>query len=154
MDKIKKIIFFIVVMAIFSIPGFLFSQNTEFYDEINKPIFAPKGIVFSVVWTGLYAIQSYYITHVYYNHRFSEKGKKLLWLLIINGILNILYTPIFFVFESIFGGLITTLFVFVSLILIILKSKEIQVKEWYLEIPYLLWSIFALILSISLYLMN
>jgi cytochrome c biogenesis protein ResB len=35
MDKIKKIIFFIVVMAIFSIPGFLFSQNTEFYDEIN-----------------------------------------------------------------------------------------------------------------------
>ena len=77
-----------------------------------------------------------------------------MWLLIINGILNILYTPIFFVFESIFGGLITTLFVFVSLILIILKSKEIQVKEWYLEIPYLLWSIFALILSISLYLMN
>ena len=33
-------------------------------------------------------------------------------------------------------------------------AKDLKVKEWYLEIPYLLWSVFALVLSISIYLMN
>ncbi len=154
MDKIKKILFFIGVLAIFMVSGYIFGRNTDFYEEINKPVFAPKGIVFSIVWVGLYIIQSYYITHVFFNYKNTVEGKKLLILLIINGILNILYMPVFFMLKSIFGGFIVNLLVLISLVLIIYKSKIVNVKEWYLEIPYLLWIIFALVLSISIYLMN
>ena len=154
MDKFKKILFFIFVLALFMIPGYIFGRNTDFYQELTKPSFAPKGIVFAIVWPILYIIQSYYITHIYYNYHLEREGQKLLLLLIINGVLNIIYTPVFFVFKSIFGGFVVTLFTLVSLILIILKSKEMNIKKWYFEIPYMLWLIFALVLSISLYLMN
>ena len=53
MIKFKKMIFFVSVLAIFMISGYLFSKNTDFYNEINKPVFAPKGIVFSIVWVFL-----------------------------------------------------------------------------------------------------
>jgi len=154
MEKFKKIIFFVMVLLIFLVPGFIFGMQTDFYKEINKPSFAPPGIVFSVVWTGLYIIQSYYITKIYFEYRQTNEGMKILWLLIINGVANILYMPIFFIFKSLFGGFIITLIIMVTLVLIIYKSKISNVKEWYLEVPYLLWSIFALVLSISIYLMN
>ena len=154
MKKFKKVLFFIIVLAIFMIPGFIFGRNTDFYKEINKPVFAPKGIVFSIVWVFLYTIQSYYITHIFYNYKYNNEGNKLFILLIINGVINILYMPIFFWLESLFGGFVISLLLFISTILIVIKSKQIMVKEWYLEIPYLLWTAFALILSISIYLMN
>ncbi len=154
MEKFKKVLFFLGVLAIFLISGFLFARNTDFYNEINKPVFAPPGIVFSIVWPGLYTIQSYYITHIFFKYRDNNEGKKLLILLVMNGILNILYSPVFFIFKSLFGGFVINLLLVVSLILIILKSKQLLVKEWYLEIPYLLWTTFALVLSISIYLLN
>lgn len=154
MEKFKKVLFFLGVLAIFLIPGFIFARNTDFYKEISKPVFAPPGIVFSIVWPALYSIQAYYITHVFFKYKDTNEGKRLLILLVMNGILNILYSPVFFILKSLFGAFVICLLLLVSLILIILKSKQILIKEWYLEIPYLLWSTFALILSISLYLMN
>lgn len=154
MIKFKKMIFFVSVLAIFMISGYLFSKNTDFYNEINKPVFAPKGIVFSIVWVVLYVIQSYYITHIYFKYKEEAEGKKLFILLIINGIINILYMPVFFMFESLFGGFVISLLLFITTILIVYKSKIMLIKEWYLELPYLLWTTFALVLSISIYLMN
>lgn len=156
MDKVKKIIFFIVVLAVFVVPGFLFGSNTEFYEQLNKPVFAPPGMVFAIVWPILYVIQSYFITKMYFTYKVNnlQEYKKLLILLVINGIINIMYMPIFFTFKSLFGGFVVTLLVTVSVILIIMKAKELQEKTWYLELPYLLWSIFALVLSISIYLLN
>ena len=154
MDKFKKILFFVVVLFIFLIPGFIFGKNTAFYQEINKPVFAPPGIVFSIVWTGLYVIQSYYITKVFFDYKADHDYKKLLLLLIVNSIANIIYMPIFFSLKSLFGGFIITLIIMITNVLIIYKSKLMNIKEWYLQIPYLLWSIFALILSISIYLLN
>ena len=75
-------------------------------------------------------------------------------LLVINAIINIMYMPIFFAFNSMFGGFVITLLVVVSIIIIIINAKDLKVKDWYLEIPYLLWSVFALVLSTSIYLMN
>ncbi len=154
MEKVKKIIFFVVTLLIFLIPGFIFGMQTDFYQEINKPIFAPPGIVFSIVWTGLYTIQAYYITKIYFDYKQEKEGMKIFWLLVVNGIVNILYMPVFFVLKSLFGGFIISLILVVTLVLITYKSKLSSIKEWYLEIPYLLWSMFALILSISIYLMN
>lgn len=154
MKKIKKILFFIIVLGILLGTGFVFGKNTDFYNEINKPTFAPKGIVFSIVWSGLYVIQAYYITHICFNYKDSVEGKKLIILLIINTILNILYMPVFFIFKSLFGGFVINLVLLISEALIIYKSKQLDIKNFYLQIPYLLWLCFALILSISIYLMN
>jgi len=154
MEKLKKILFFVGVLVLFLVPGFIFGMQTEYYKEINKPSFAPPGIVFSIVWTGLYTIQAYYITKVFFDYKDNKNWKSLLMLLIINGITNILYMPVFFLLKSLFGGFIICLILVVTLVLIVYKSKIMNIKEWYLQIPYLIWSIFALILSISIYLMN
>lgn len=153
MDKIKKIIFFLIVLAVFVIPGFLFGKSTDFYNEIHKPFFAPPAILFSIIWPVLYIIQSYLITKIYFNNN-DKEYQKLLILLVINGILNIMYMPVFFAFKSIFGGFAISLLVAMSLIIVILKMRELKFKNWYWEIPYFLWSVFALILSIAIYFLN
>ena len=107
--KVKKILFFICVLFIFLILGFIFGMSTDFYKEINKPFFSPPGIVFSIVWTGLYTIQAYYITKIYFDYKDSHEYKTLLSLLLINGIINIAYMPVFFALKSLFGGFIITL---------------------------------------------
>ena len=154
MDKVKKIIFFIAVLAVFLIPGFLFGRNTEFYDQINKPVFAPNRVLFTIIWPIIYIIQSFFITRIYFSYIENIEFKKLLTLLVINAIINIMYMPIFFAFNSMFGGFVITLLVVASIIIIIIHAKDLKVKDWYLEIPYLLWSVFALVLSTSIYLMN
>ena len=154
MKKLKKIILFVCVLLIFLVPGFIFGKNTNYYKELNKPIFSPPGIVFSIVWTGLYTIQAYFITKMLFDYKDNHDFKKLIFLLIINSIANIIYMPIFFKLKSLFGGFIITLIIMVTQVLIVYKSKLMNIKEWYLQIPYLLWSIFALVLSISIYLLN
>ena len=155
----KKIIFFIIVLFLFIFPSFLFRKDVSFYKEISLPSFAPKPIIFGIVWTILYVIQSLYITYVYFNifkvNSFSTNDKKNLEiLLIINFIFNILYMPIFFKFHLLFGSLLICTFVLLSLLLIIIKSKEMKIKYWYLEIPYLIWAIFATILAGSIFFIN
>lgn len=154
--KIKKVILFIAIFAVFVISGFIFLKDTSFYQEITKPSFAPTKTVFMIVWPILYLIQSFFIMKVvfYYFDRKDMKTKKVMILLIINGILNILYSFVFFVLKSSFGGFVITLLVLVTLIMAINKAKEIRLKEWKLELPYLLWNIFALVLSICIYILN
>ena len=134
----KKIIFFIIVLFLFIFPSFLFRKDVSFYKEISLPSFAPKPIIFGIVWTILYVIQSLYITYVYFNifkvNSFSTNDKKNL--------------------EILFGSLLICTFDLLSLLLIIIKSKEMKIKYWYLEIPYLIWAIFATILAGSIFFIN
>ena len=147
MKKFKKVIFFIIVLAIFMIPGFIFGRNTDFYKEINKPVFAPKGIVFSIVWVFLYTIQSYYITHIFYNYKYNNEGNKLFILLIINGVINILYMPIFFWLESLFGGFVISLLLFIEK-LICLMFFNLTLND--ISLMKFIWIILAMYLILLL----
>ncbi len=154
-NNILKIILFILIPII---PGFLISvpiDIPEKYYALVRPPLAPPSIVFPIVWSILYilmGIGSYLAVKSSKEQREEISG--VLTPYITQLILNLLWTPVFFgLSQFLLGSLICILLVF-AIIWMIISFHKVSPVAAYLQIPYLLWSIFASYLSISIYLLN
>ncbi len=142
MKKLIKNILIPVIMS--GLVGLIISPFMD-YQNLNKPPLSPPGITFPIVWTILYIIMglSFYIQ--------KEQNKTIYYTqLIVNG----LWSIFFFVFKWF-------LFSFIWIILLTILVA-IMIKAFYkenklsglLNIPYLIWLIFASYLSLSIFLLN
>jgi len=138
----KNVVRFLIYLLPWFISSIIFRVDTSFYDSINKPFFAPPGIVFPIVWTILYIL----IAIGLYNNK--NKSMEYYKSLIINYFSNQIYTFLFFVIKSPFIAFIDTLVVLISSLFLYNETKS----KWF--IPYIIWNIFATILSLSVYLLN
>ena len=138
----KNVVRFLIYLLPWFISSIIFRVDTSFYDSINKPFFAPPGIVFPIVWTILYIL----IAIGLYNNK--NKSMEYYKSLIINYFSNQIYTFLFFVIKSPFIAFIDTLVVLISSLFLYNETKS----KWF--IPYVIWNVFATILSLSVYLLN
>ncbi len=146
MKKIFKFLLFLLPWFLSS----LFMRNVNFYKSLNLPFFAPPPILFAIVWPILYlliAISIYKISKI----GFSEKYK---YFLIANYIFNQSFTFLFFNLKSIILGTLSSILSLITAIFLFLETKKSNKKTSYLLIPYLIWLIFASILSISILFLN
>ncbi len=135
-----------ILSGIISLNGF------REFNILDKPFLSPPGFLFPIVWTILYflmGISSYLIYNE--NHYYSSCCLKIY---VINLFLNFLWTPIFF-------GLGLRLFAFIWIIILdlvivymIICFYKVNKKAAYLQIPYLVWCLFATYLNLSIYLIN
>lgn len=148
----KKILLFLACL----LPWFLsaiFVTDTSFYQSINLPSFAPKPIVFSIVWPILYfliALNSYTIIKEYgikYNKDYIHN-------LFVHYIFNQLYPFLFFKFHSLFGSFVDVTAVLISSLFLYYEAKSLNSKSSKLLLPYLFWNVFALILSVTIFFIN
>ena len=152
MKKNLKIILFILFpLIVGSIIGFL-ANSSNGYQDFIKPSFAPPAILFPIVWSILYllmGISSYLIC----KSNDLDKCKAIL-IYFFQLILNFLWTPIFFGFNLYLLG---TIWIFILLLVVIYMVGcfyKIDKVSAYLQIPYILWLIFAFILSIAICSLN
>ena len=138
----KNVVRFLMYLLPWFISSIIFRVDTSFYDSINKPFFAPPGIVFPIVWTILYILIAIGL--------YKNKNKNIEYYksLIINYFSNQIYTFLFFVIKSPFIAFIDTLVVLISSLFLYNETKS----KWF--IPYIIWNVFATILSLSVYLLN
>lgn len=145
----KKIEIFIPLI-LGGLIGFFLKDNFSFYQTLNKPFFAPPKWLFPVVWSILYLLMgiSYYLVRKEDN---NPKDKYLFYLQLF---VNLLWPILFFKFEQL---LLSSFWIFildVLIILMILSFKKINQKASQLQIPYLIWSLFATFLNISIFFLN
>lgn len=138
----KNVVRFLIYLLPWFISSIIFRVDTSFYDSINKPFFAPPGIIFPIVWTILYIL----IAIGLYNNK--NKSIEYYKSLTINYFSNQIYTFLFFVIKSPFIAFIDTLVVLISSLFLYNETKS----KWF--IPYVIWNVFATILSLSVYLLN
>ena len=145
----KKINIFIPLI-LGSIVGLLLMNSFDFYQTLERPFFAPPNWIFPVVWTVLYLLMgiSYYIV--------SNKEKNQLVKQIYNLQLffNLLWPIIFFIFEQLLLSSIWIVCLDVLIIVMIYLFNKIAKTASYLQIPYLLWTLFATVLNISIFILN
>lgn len=150
--NLKKLIINITLpLLLGTIVGFL-SGSSNGYQEFIKPSFAPPGIVFPIVWTILYilmGISAYIITNSNSNNK-----KNAIKTYYISLVINLLWSFLFFKFKLILLSAIWILLLIYFVILMIIKYFAIKKVAGLLQLPYLLWLIFAFILNISIYLIN
>lgn len=151
--NIKKLLLFIIgTIIIGSISSFLTMNNMNIYNQLIKPPLNPPGIVFPIVWTILFilmGISLYLISET--NYKNKSKAYKIY---IVQLIVNSLWTLLFFGLNLRLLSFFWIILLIVLVIKMILEFYKINKTSAYLQIPYLLWLIFASCLNLAIYLLN
>ena len=128
-----------------------FTFKEPWYSLLNKPIFNPPDWIFGPVWTTLYILMTFSIWLYWHS---QNKVMSTVYIYFIHLIFNTTWSVVFFVFHNIILALLVLLILIVLIINLILRFKRVKILSAYLMIPYLLWCSFALILNISLIILN
>lgn len=131
------------------ISSILFKSSTIYYESLSLPFFAIPSYLFGIVWTILYILIAISIFMVYENS--NKKYKKYL---LINFISNQLFTFFFFTLRNNFLSLIDVIITLISAIYLYNETKIQNKKASYFLIPYIVFSIYALLLILSVNLLN
>ena len=154
MTKKKYLSFFLILFITFiasGIGGFTTASFKEpWYSQIVLPSFNPPSWVFAPVWTMLYILMSVAIWRVWIN--FFDF--KILNIYFIHLFFNATWSVVFFGFHQIKLALLNLIIILIFII-ILLKNYLIKDKlSFYLTLPYLFWTSYALILNFSIVFLN
>ena len=148
---LSLVLFLIITFAASAIGGFTTSAFKEpWYSQIILPTFNPPSWVFGPVWTTLYVFMSIAIWKAWS----ITKDEKLLKIYFIHLFFNAFWSIIFFGFHNIGLALIDLIIILFFIILLMKIYYNINKTSFYLMIPYLIWSSYALILNTSIFLLN
>lgn len=140
----------LVPVIIGGVVGLIISPFMD-YNSLQQPLLAPPSILFPIVWTILYVLMGISYGILKSNQLADEDINKIYYLQLF---VNALWSIFFFVFKWRFFSFI---WILVLDILVIIMIKRFYFKNklsGLLQIPYLLWIIFASYLNLSIYLLN
>ena len=150
---LKKIILFILCLAPWFINN-LFPLDYQYYDIIKKPFFAPPQLFYPIAWTIVYILIAITIFQIINSYKWKNVQNNYKITLLINYLLNQSYTILFFGIKNNFLGFISCLGILISTLFLKEETSLMNNKISKLLFPYLILSIFATILSLSIYLLN
>ena len=129
----------------------------SWYMQLAKPAWAPPSWVFGPVWTVLYAIIAVSFGAVFY----KVLTKQIPWIVAVPFALNLVFN---FAFTPIQFGLKSNILAAVDILLVIGTLAWAFVTIWkgfpelrwvvYVNIPYLVWGLFATVLQFTVTYLN
>lgn len=146
----KKLFIFILATFLLGNLFTIFSMNTEFYKSLEKPFNLPS-IVFPIVWSILFILMS---ISLYIVSESKKNETKSYILYFVQLFVNSLWTLFFFKFKLFLFSFVWIFVILFFVILMMINFYKINKTAAYLQIPYVLWLIFASILNYSIYYLN
>jgi len=151
---IKLVASLILTLGVGAIAGiFTSSAVTGWYATLNKPSFSPPNWLFGPVWTVLYIIMGISLFMIWKLEPSRERNIALL-IFMVQLVLNFCWSFIFFHFKLIGPALIDIIFLWISIVVMLILFYTIKPWAAYLNIPYFLWVSFASILNGAYYFLN
>ncbi len=150
---LKKIIGFILLL----LPWFLsaiFPVDYKYYESLNLPFFAPPNWFYGVAWTTVYILITITVYSIITNYKWKDIPASYKVTLLINYLFNQSYTLVGFGLKNNFLGFVSCLGTFISCLFLVVETKELKEKSTKFLIPYVLLSLFATILSFTIFVMN
>lgn len=147
-----KLIVFIISFIIWIVPSF-FVKDFSFYNELNLPFFALPKWSFPIIWTILYILISISISIIYkmYQPKYIKDYNKSL---ISNYIFNELFIYVLFIFKNLFFSFVIALSNLITSLFLYYETKSLDENASKFLIPYILFNVFATILSLTIYFVN
>jgi len=157
--KLTIVIKFIVCLALtFSaaLLGSLFTRNavSDWYANLNKPIFTPPDWLFGPVWTALYLLMALSALLIWHKGLENSAVRIALALFLFQLILNALWMPLFFGLKMPLVAFIEILLLLAAIGLTIMSFARVSIPAALLLLPYILWTSFAAVLNFSIWLLN
>lgn len=151
MSKVKIYAKSILIPVIVGgIVGLLISQSMD-YNELVKPVLSPPSIVFPIVWTILYILMGVSYGILQSKDLVDKKINTIYyWQLGVNAIWPIL----FFLLKWRLFSFIWIILLAISVLVMIIQFFKKDKLAGALQIPYLLWTLFATYLNLGIYILN
>jgi len=156
MAKDRRFYYFLFVVFLVAAAGSYLiyeSMKTEFYDTLEKPVWAPPSSTISLIWIILYFIISF-ATYMSYLYGTSTERKTLLWIFGIQLALNFLWSYTFFHLKNPRAARIIILLLLCMIIIQGSYMHSLDQTSGYFFIPYFLWVCFAAYLNFEIVRLN
>ena len=151
MNKIIIYIKAILLPVLIGVLVGIITSGSMDYNMLHKPPLAPPGAVFPIVWTILYILMgaSYGILKVN-----NQTDEEIDWIYYIQLAINALWSIIFFNFKWRLFAFVWIILLAIAVISMIRKFYNKNKIAGLLQIPYILWVIFATYLNFGFYILN
>ena len=155
-DKVWKnyVLWVLFVEAVGFLSGILSRSGTQSYmASAVKPALTPPGILFPIVWTILYGLLGVSAARI----SMTETSASQSWamnLFVIQLVLNFFWPLIFFNAQAYGLAVIWILLLLAAVVAMVIAFYRIDPVAAWLQIPYILWLLFATYLTISAWQLN
>ncbi len=150
-ENINYVIAVLSVVVVAALGSLFVNIGMDWFDGLRKPSEWVSNIVIPLMWTFIYLVFIFYLIHLV---RKEKDNKRVILLLVVNGVLNVLWCLVFFALNSLLGGLI---FIILNLIASTLLLKEIcKTSELfsYILVVYPVWLSVAICLNLAVWILN
>ena len=151
MNKVSEFIKSILIpVVIGGIVGFLISNFID-YNIINKPPLSPPSIVFTIIWTILYILMGTSYEILKTKELIDDETNMIYYTQLL---VNVTWPIVFFVFKWRFVSILWIILLLILVVYMTIKFYRKSKIAGLLQIPYILWTIFATYLTIGVYILN
>ena len=127
--------------------------NSDWYQSLVQPSFAPPGFLFGIVWTALYILIAISMLLVWSRVKKKNRGM-IAGLFGINLFANAIWSPVFFIEHQLDLALHLAAILALTTWLLIYELWSRERTAAWLLVPYALWTTFATVLATSIWLLN
>jgi tryptophan-rich sensory protein len=137
-----------------ALAGGLATQIGPWYQQLAKPSWQPPDWLFGPVWTVIFALIALAGARAWWDVPPGGERQAVIVLFAVNGVLNVLWSVLFFALRRPDWALIEVAFLWLSiLVLIVVIGRYSAVGAWLL-VPYLVWVSFASFLNWTIVRLN
>ncbi len=149
----KKLFMYLgITLGVGALAAFFTMNSMDIYSQINRPALAPPSIVFPIAWTILYTLMA--ISAYIVSQSECENKSSALTIFYAQLAVNFVWPLLFFNLQAFLFSFIWLILLVALVILMIYQFYKCKPISAYLQIPYLLWLLFASYLNFSIYIMN
>ncbi|MFW0837696.1 MAG: TspO/MBR family protein [Candidatus Komeilibacteria bacterium] len=147
-------IIIVALVLLMSVSGSLITNGgMNWYDSINLPTFTPPGSVIGGVWTIIFILFAI-ISILMWRQGKSAWRRRISCLFIMNAILNIGWSAVFFGWHQIGWAVVVAVLLEISVLSLIISMWS-RLHYWTILLwPYAAWVLFATYLTYRVWLLN
>jgi len=153
-NLVKYVICVVLVELSGFIVGMLMREGTKIYSEsIVQPPLSPAPVVFPIAWTILYALMGIGIARVLMAEA-SGARTAAMGFFFAQLVFNLAWSFIFFGAQRFDLAFVWLVILFILALLMAVFFKRVDAVAMYMQIPYLIWLMFAGYLNLGVWVLN
>lgn len=152
----KKLVPSILVpLAVGGLAALITKDSMETFAELKKPPLSPPGFLFPIVWTVLFILMGISFYLIWTTPEKNGEKKTMAYVIYYAQLaVNFCWSLIFFKFGEYVFAFVWLLALIAMIAAMIVSFARISKKAAYLQLPYILWTLFAAYLNLMICILN
>ncbi len=152
----KRLLFICIAIPLFvgALAALLTQNGMEVFGNLEQPPLSPPAWLFPVAWTILYTLMGISSYLILTSDAEKDQITSAIRIYAFQLVVNFLWPTFFFNFGWYLFSFLWLVLLWVLVLVMILRFKDINKLAAYLNIPYLIWLTFAGYLNLAIWILN